>query len=330
MVDTKTVIEKLSHARTRCTIIMSDTERNALEQKTLERMAKKSHVKGFRAGHAPLAIIKEQTKPETLMEDIIHAFLQERLPKLLQEQKLTPIIHPRVTLTSRTPLTLHIIIVEKPPVQLRGKDALHIVKKEILVTDDDVTKALDTLKKEHALAEWTDGVVQKIWGVPSLTELRASITSALKRQKEQAEQQRREEAFFEQIPQIVDVDLAPELIEDEERQILGSLQENLRTQNLSFAEWLKRTGKAEEIFRTDTRSEAERRLRLRFGIDALLVEHQIAVSEEEMAKELGEFLRSLPASERDRLAPLYSPGKEGYERFHWQRRMQKLLAVFLE
>ncbi|MEK7201551.1 MAG: trigger factor, partial [Patescibacteria group bacterium] len=294
MVDTKTVIEKLSHARTRCTITMSDTERNALEQKTLERMAKKSHVKGFRAGHAPLAIIKEQTKPETLTEETVHAFLQKYIPKLLQEQKLTPIIHPRVTLTSRSPLTLQIIIVEEPPVQLRGKEALHIVKKEILVTDDEVTKALDTLKKEHALAEWTDGVVQKTWGIPSITELQASITSALKRQKEQAEQQRREEAFFEQIPQIVDVDLAPELLESEEGQVRTSLEKDLSTKNLSVAEWLRRTGKTEEVFRQELKVQAQRRLRLRFGVDALLSEHQISIPEEEVTKEIEEFLRSLP------------------------------------
>ena len=316
--------------RTRCTLIIADTEKGALEQMALEHMAKKSHVKGFRAGHAPVGIIKEQIKPETLTEEIAHAFLQKHIPKLLQEQKLTPIIHPRIELTSHAPITLQITIVEKPSVKFQGKDAIRIAKKEIHITDTEVTKTLDTLQKEHAIAEWSDAVVQKQWGIPSLEKLRTSITSALKHQKEQTEQKRREEAFFEQVQKIIEVDLAPELLEDEERQILGSLQENLRTQNLSFAEWLKRTGKSEETFRTKMRSEAEHRLRLRFGIDALLQEHGISVSEEEVTKEIEEFLWSLPPQERERLSPLYAPGGEGAERFRWQRRMQKLLAIFLE
>lgn len=330
MVEKNPVIEKLANARTRCTLQIADTERDALEQRALEHMAKKSQVKGFRAGHAPLEIIKEQTKPETLTEHIVHAFLQEHLPKLLKEQKLTPIIHPKVELASHAPITLHITIVEKPAVKFRGQDALRITKKAIIVTDAEITKTLDTLKKEHAIAEWTDAIVQKQFGLPSLENLRTSITDALKRQKEQAEQRRREEAFFEQTQSAVEVDLAPELIEDEERQMLRSLQENLRTQNLSFAEWLKRTGKSEEIARQELNKEAKRRLRLRFGIDALLTENQISVSEEEITKDIEELLRSLPPSERDRLAPLYARGGESYERFHWQRRMQKLLAVFLE
>ncbi len=330
MDDLRPIVEKLPHARTRCTFTIDTTKRSALEHGALERMAKKTQVKGFRAGHVPLEIVKAHTKPEALTEEIVHAFLQEHLPKFLKEQKLTPVIHPRVALTSHAPITLSITIVEKPTVTFRKKDALRIAKKDVSITDAEITNALDTIKKEHAIAEWTDAAVRKQWGIPSIEALRASITDALKRQKEQAEQRRREEEFFGQVRSAVDVDLAPELLEEEQRQMLESLNENLHSQNLSFAEWLKRTKKSEETFRTDMRKEAEHRLRLRFGIDALLAEHQIAVSEEELAKDIAEFLRSLPQKERDRLAPLYAPGGEGAERFRWHRRMQKLLAVFLE
>lgn len=330
MDDLRPIVEKLPHARTRCTLTIADAERSVLEQRVLEHMAKTSRVRGFRAGRAPIGIIKEQTKPETLMEEIVHAFLRERLPKLLKEQTLTPIIHPRIELTSHAPITLSIVIIEKPAVKFRGQDTLHIEKKEIIVTDAEITKALDILKKEHAITEWTDAAVQKQWGIPSIEKLRTSIADALKRQKEHAEQKRREEAFFAQVQKSTDVDLASELLESEEQHMLDSLQESLRSQNLSFAEWLKRTGKGEEAFREDMREEAERRLRLRFGIDALLQEHNISISEEEMAKEIGEFLRSLPQSDRDRLTSLYTPGNEDYERFRWQRRTQKLLAIFLE
>lgn len=330
MAETKPIIEHLTPARTRCTFILSDTERSLLEKQAITLLGKNLTLKGFRPGQAPPDVVREHCGKERITEELVHLFLRQTLPSLLQAQHLTPIIHPRVELTSHAPITLRITIVEKPPIKLRKKETLRIAKKEIAVTEDDVKKTLDTLKKEHAISEWTEAVVQKTWGIPSLEKLRTSITDALKRQREQAEQKRREEAFFEQIQNIVEVDLAPELLEDEEQQMLKSLQENLRKQNLSFTEWLKRTGKAEDAFRTDLRSQAERRLRLRFGIDALLQEHTVSVSEEEMAKEIGEFLRSLPKEERTRLAPLYTRGGEGYERFRWQRRMQKLLAVFLE
>lgn len=307
MDDLLPIVEKLPHARTRCTFTIADAERSVLEQRVLENMAKTSQARGFRAGRVPIGIVKEQTKPETLTEEIVHAFLRERLPKLLKEQTLTPIIHPRIECTSRTPITLVVTIVEKPSVTLRGKDALRIAKKDIHVTDEDVTSALDALKKEHALAEWTDAAVQKQWGIPSIEKLRTSIADALKRQKEHAEQERREEAFFAQVQKSTDVDLASELLESEEQHMLDSLQEGLHAQNLSFAEWLKRTGKGEEAFRKDMRAEAERRLRLRFGIDTLLQEHQIAASD------------GGATEERDETA----------EHRRWQSRLQKLLALFL-
>lgn len=330
MVDPKPVIEKLANARTRCTFTPSSTEHSLLEKQAISILGKNLTLKGFRPGQAPPDVVREHCGKERITEEVIHLFLRQALPSFLASQHLTPIIHPRVELTSHAPIALRITIVEKPPVKFRKKDALHIAKKEISVTDDDVMKTLDTLKKEHAITEWADAVVQEKWGIPSLVKLRTSITDALKRQREQAEQKRREEAFFEQLQKIVEVDLATELLEDEERQMLESLQENLRKQNLAFVEWLKHTGKAEETFRTDLRSQAERRLRLRFGIDALLQEHTISVSEEEMAKELEEFLRSLPPQDRDRLAPLYAKEGESYKRFRWQRRMEKLLAVFLD
>lgn len=307
MDDLHPIVEKLPRARTRCTFTIADAERSVLEQRVLERMTKTSQVRGFRAGMVPIGIIKERTKPETLTEEIVHAFLREHLPKLLKEQKLTPIMHPRIECTSHTPITLVVTIVEKPSVTLRGKDVLRIAKRDTNVTDEDVTSALDTLKKEHALAEWTDAAVQKQWGIPSLEKLRTSIADALQRQKEHAERRRMEEAFFVQVQKSTDVDLAPELLEDEERQMLRSLSENLRTQNLSFAEWLKRTGKGEEAFRTDMRAEAERRLRLRFGLDTLLQEHQIAVPGEDT-----------------------TGGKSDDPAARWHKNLQRLLAVFLD
>lgn len=305
MDDLPPIIEKLPPARTRCTLVIAEEERSVLERKVLEQIAKTSRVRGFRTGRAPMEIIKEQTKTATLMEGIIHAFLQERLPTLLREQKLTPIIHPRIECTSRTPLTLAITVIEKPSVTLRGTDALRIAKKDIHVTDEDVTSALDALKKKHALVEWTDATVQKQWGIPSIEKLRISIADALKRQKEHAEQKRREEAFFAQVQKSTDVDLASELLENEEQHMLDSLQESLHAQNLSFAEWLKRTGKGEEVFRKDLRAEAERRLRIRFGIDALLQEHQIAVEDT-------------------------TEGKSDDPATRWHRNLQKLLAIFLD
>lgn len=276
MADANPAIEKLSHARSRCTCTIADAEREVLERCALERMAQTSHVKGFRAGKTPLGIIKEQTKPETLTEEIVHAYLREYLPKFLKEQRLTPIIPPKVELLSHAPLTLRITIIEKPTATFPKKDALRIPKKE------------ETSRTE------------------------------------------REEAFFTQIQATVAIDLAPELLEDEEREMLRSLQAMLQSENISFADWLKRTGRSEEAFRADLRNQAGRRLRIRFGIDALLAEHQITVADEEISKEIEEFLRSLPSPERDRLAPLYAPGGEGRERFRWQRRLQKLLAVFLD
>lgn len=305
MADLHSKFEKLPPARTRCTLIISEEERGILERKVLGQIAKTSRVRGFRTGRAPMEIIKEQTKPATLMEGIIHAFLQERLPTLLQEQKLAPIIRPHIACVSHMPITLVVTIVEKPNVKLRGKDALHIAKKDIHVTDEDVTSALDALKKKHALVEWTDATVQKQWGIPSIEKLRISIADALKRQKEHAEQKRREEAFFAQVQKSTDVDLASELLENEEQHMLDSLQESLHAQNISLAEWLKRTGKGEEVFRKDMRAEAERRLRLRFGLDALLSEHQIAVEDT-------------------------TEGKKDDPAARWHKNLQKLLAIFLD
>lgn len=305
MDDLRPIIEKLPPARTRCTLVIAEEERGILERKVLEQIAKTSRVRGFRTGKAPIEIIKEQTKPATLMEEIIHTFLQERLPTFLREQKLVPIIRPHIACVSHMPITLVVTIVEKPSVKLRGKDALRIAKHDVAVTDEDVTKAMDAMKKEHAIAEWTDAAVQKQWNIPSVEKLRLAISDALKRQREQAERVRREEAFFAQIPKITDVDLAPELLEAEERHMLDSLQERLRAQNIPFAEWLRRAEKEEEAFRKDMREEAERRLRLRLGIDAILSEHQIAVEDTTEKK-----------------------GDDAAAR--WHRNLQKLLAIFLD
>ncbi len=126
MVRMAVTIENLPQARVRCIVVVAADRRAAAEEQALKRLGQQVNLKGFRAGKAPAAIIREQVKPEQLLEETIRALAPELITAAMNEHGLKPIIAPKISLTVRDPLTVEILFVERPPVKLKKPYSLKL------------------------------------------------------------------------------------------------------------------------------------------------------------------------------------------------------------
>lgn len=179
------------------------------------------------------------------------------------------------------------------------------------------------------LPELTDAFVKERFGLQTATEMRAEIRTSLTQENEKLERQRREQAVFDALRDAVRVELAPPLIQAEERVLLNDLVEQLTAQKRTLAEWLEESKKDDATFQKELTERASERLKLRFALEKVLEERNLEVTDEELTKEIGSILETVPEEEREGLAEYYAPTGEGWAQLKWQRRVEKLIASYL-
>ena len=93
-------IERLPQARVRCTLTITDDQRQLAEERALKRLGQSIKLDGFRVGRAPLNVVKEKVKPEMLLEETVRMMAPDLITETMKEHDLKPIISPKLTVTS--------------------------------------------------------------------------------------------------------------------------------------------------------------------------------------------------------------------------------------
>ncbi|MDD4319460.1 MAG: trigger factor [Candidatus Peribacteraceae bacterium] len=169
----------------------------------------------------------------------------------------------------------------------------------------------DAFAKEHGLGETTGDVKKR-------------IEDSMRAQEESLDRQRRERELFDTITKATKVDLAPELVEQTVQGLVEDLDESLRRQHSSLEEWMKKTQKSAQDVEKDMREQAEKRLRLRFGVEKLLEDRKIEVTDEEV-----ETAVAAMGNEPGHEGHDHGKGSGEFEQIRWQKRVEKLVEGML-
>ncbi len=180
------------------------------------------------------------------------------------------------------------------------------------------------------LPELTDTFVKERFGLASIAEMRAEVRRSLEKDIKDAERQRREQQLFDALRDAIRIELSPALISAEERLLLSDLLEQLTAQKRTLEEWLKESGKSDTEFQKELNTRASDRLKLRFALEEAMAERAIALSDDDLAKEIDDILKNVPDERREEIQEYYARGSDGWNQLLWQRRVEKLIASFLD
>lgn len=186
-----------------------------------------------------------------------------------------------------------------------------------------------TLVEEVTLPALDDAFVKEHLREESAESFLKALESSMLKQEEEIERRRREGALLDAIRDAVQADFADEVIEDEAGDMLKEFGEQLQEQNISIEQWLEQTGKDAKGFADDMKQKAIGRLKLRYGMQALVEKNAAEIAEEEMLSVISEHLAPLSQEEREKALPDYAKGRHAYERLLWQKKVERLLDEFL-
>lgn len=171
-------------------------------------------------------------------------------------------------------------------------------------------------------------LIKKITGKEmSEAEFMAEVKNNLQKQQEQDEQNRLEGQMLEQIESKTEVEIPETLIDEEVHYMIDEQKENLDRRGIAWADYLKATGKDEHALHDEKHPEAEKRLRLRFGVQEIFKLEKIDVTDAELEQSMQDELKVLASMN-------YQPKIEEQEmlknRLRNKIKMEKLIQFFLK
>ena len=140
--------------------------------------------------------------------------------------------------------------------------------------------------KEEQLPELDDEFAKDVSEFDTLDELKQSHKERLETYAQAASTSQMKDAALMKVVEANEVEVPAVMIEDEMDRMAGELDQQLRYQGLSLAQYMEFTGKSMDEFRTELRPDAERQVKTRIILMGIVEAEKIEVTEEELEEEI--------------------------------------------
>lgn len=138
-------------------------EVNAGYKKAVQKIADQANIPGFRKGKAPRAIIEMHYGKEAVKQEAFEIVADKAYSEALNQEKLIPVSDPKVeesTFEEGKDMELTIKVTLKPEPELGEYKGLHVEKKEVEVTDEQVDAQIkDMMGRDAKMVVAEEGAV---------------------------------------------------------------------------------------------------------------------------------------------------------------------------
>jgi len=121
-------------------------------ERLVSEYSRKTKVRGFRPGRAPRGMIKRMYREE-IQEGVVNALVPEALDRQLEEAGIEPVGSPvifELQFVESEPLRFKAWVDVWPEINLPEYKGIQVKKQEVTVTEEDMQKALEDLRKRAA------------------------------------------------------------------------------------------------------------------------------------------------------------------------------------
>ena len=297
----------------------------------LKKIGEKVTVPGFRVGHVPENIIIQKVGEFAILEEAAYATIEETLPKILSDKKLSIIGEPRVSITklaADNPLSFTATFSVLPEVKLPDYKKIaagEMAKKaeEISVSEKEVNDFIENIRKGFAqstapkptsevgsptgsvgenLPELTDDFIKKLGDFKDIADFKVKIAENLRHEKERKALEKKRLTVAEAVLKATDVAVPKALIESELAKLLARFHDDIARMGMKTEDYLKHEKKTGEDLRKEWRPDASKRGKLQLVWNAIAEAEKIEVPkemiEEEVKHTLEHYKQADPARTR--------------------------------
>ncbi|NBJ93029.1 trigger factor [Parablautia muri] len=139
---------------------------------------------------------------------------------------------------------------------------------------------------EKELPELDDEFASEVSEFDTLEEYKASVKATLTERKEKEAKDAKEAAVIEAIVNDSDMEIPEAMISTQQEQMVNEFAQRIQMQGLSFDQYLQFTGTSYDNMLAQIKPQAEKRIKSRLVLEAIVKAENIKASEEEFEEEL--------------------------------------------
>lgn len=272
----------------------------------VKEFSEKVEMDGFRKGKIPEDIMIKNLGMEVVLEKMAVIALEKEYPKIISEHKIKAIGRPEITLTKvaeNNPLGFKIKTSILPDITLPDyKKIARLVggqAQKISVTDEDVSKTIESLRKsratkkesassadkEEVLPELSDEFAKSLGNFENMDALKNTIRLNLTEEKNMKERERRRMEILEKTAEEIKQDMPKFLVDLEKDKMAEEMKRNIAQMGMRWDDYLKHIKKTEEDLKKDWEKDAAKRVKYGLILDTMVESEKIELAPEELEKE---------------------------------------------
>jgi trigger factor len=310
---------KLPHSEVEITVELPATVLDEYRKKAIAALGKEVALDGFRKGHVPENVLVSKIGEGRILEEAAELALQDVTPAILLDEKMEFITQPRVAVTKLAPgnpIEFKMTVALMPEIGL--PDYKKIAKEEmakkdepVVVTDEDVEKVIEDIRKRMAplpekdgeepkLPELNEELIKQLGKFEDVADFKAKLNENIKQERVNKQREKKRIGIAEDLVAESKIDLPEAFVEQEIAIMLARFKDDISRMGLKFDEYLKHIKKTEEDLRKDWRVDAEQKAKLELIIVEIAKKENIKPEEEKVSKETEHLIEHYPTADRDR------------------------------
>jgi len=162
--------------------------------------------------------------------------------------------------------------------------------------------------KQKELPELDDEFASEVSEFDTLAEYKEDLKKTLTETKVKHAADAKEEAVVDAIIEDAKMEIPEAMLETQQRQMIEEFAQNIQQQGLSFEQYLQFTGMSTDKFMEQVKPQAEKRIKSRLVLEAIVKAENIVATDEDMDEEIKE-MASMYKMEADKIKDMM--GEEG-------------------
>ncbi len=286
----KAELKKIDACKRQLNIELSKEIIDKKFEEVYKEIGKQANIKGFRPGKVPKDILIKH-HAQLAREEVLKSLIPEYYQKALMEQSLAAVDLPEIQDIKFTDdfLSFKAEFEIRPEIKIKQYKGLKVKRKSADVSDDDVEKALDYLKKSKGDKEEVkiDDDFAKGMGYPSLKELREMLRKQLEISKEQQVKMDVENQVIEQLIKNSDLAVPQGSVVKQLDYMVKQTKQNLAYQGMKQED----VEKKDEELRKRFKDDAAKSVKVFFILDKIAELENIKIEKEhDLTRTVIEFL----------------------------------------
>lgn len=154
--------------------------------------------------------------------------------------------------------------------------------------------------KKKELPKLDDEFASEVSEFETLKEYKASVKKTLTERRKEEAKREKENAVVEKVVENVTVELPDPMIDEQVQQMIQEFASRLAQQGLSFEQYMQMTGMTPDALTAQMRPEAEKRIKTRLALEAIVAAENIKATAKDLDKEI-ENMASMYQMEVDKI-----------------------------